>query len=162
VASITLKRTVENPVERVWEVLSDFGGVHRYHPGVETSPITDGTPPSGVGSQRVCNLYDGNYLTEVVTESIEGKRLVVKIIDSSMPMNTAAGAFDLHPAGQGKTEVTLTMDYVLKFGPLGMLMDKLLLERTMKRGLNGLLSGLDQHLQTGEIIGEGWKPAQVA
>ena len=146
----------------MWEVLSDFGSVHRYHPGVESSPINDGTPTSGAGSERVCHLYDGNHLTERVTDSVEGEKLVIEIIDSSMPMKSAAGVFDLRPIGQGKTEVTLTMQYVVKFGPLGAIMDKLLLERTMTRGLNALLAGLDQHVRTGETIGKGWKPARVA
>ncbi len=161
-ANITLKRTIGVPIERVWEVLSDFGSVHRYHPGVETSPIKEGTPTSGVGSERVCNLYDGNHLTERVTDFVEKQKLVIEVIDSSMPMNTAAGVFDLRPMGQGKTEVTLTMKYVVKFGPFGAIMDKLLLERTMTRSLNALLAGLDHHLESGETIGKGWKAAQVA
>jgi hypothetical protein len=161
-ASITLIRTVEAPLERVWALLSDFGGIHRYHPGVETSPITAGTPKSGVGSERVCNLYDGNHLTERVTESIEGKRLVIDVVGSSMPMKTAGGSFDVRAVSDGSTEITMTMDYVLKFGPLGMILDKLVLGRTMRKGLDGLLDGLDQHLRTGETIGKGWKPAMVA
>ncbi|MCO4746122.1 MAG: SRPBCC family protein [Proteobacteria bacterium] len=161
-ASITLNRTVDAPVERVWGVLSDFGGIHRYHPGVETSPITAGTPSSGVGSERVCNLYDGNNLRERVTESVHGKRLVIEVVDSSMPMKSAGGAFDLRATGEGKTELTITMDYALKFGALGMIMDKLVLERSMTKALDAMLAGLNQHMRTGETIGKGWKPARVA
>lgn len=161
-ANITVKRTVEATNDRVWKLLNDFGSIHRYHSGVQTSPITDGTPASGVGSERVCNLYDGNHLTERVVESEAGKRLVIDVVDTSMPMKTASGSFDLRPAGEGKTEVTMTMDYVLKFGPLGMIMDKLMLERSMTRALDALLAGLDQHLQTGELIGKGWKPTVAA
>ncbi len=161
-ATITINRTVDAPLDRVWALLSDFGSIHRYHPGVESSPITDGTPSSGVGSERVCNLYDGNHLTERVTESVQGKRLAIEVVDSSMPMKTAGGTFVLQPAGPNRTEVAMTMEYVLKFGPLGMLMDKLVLERSMTRSLDALLAGLDHHAQTGELIEQGWKPAQTA
>ena len=161
-ATITLVRTLDFPVERVWEVLSDFGSVHRYHPAVETSPISEGTPPSGVGSERVCHLYDGNHLTERVTSSVEQRKLVIEVVDSSMPMNTAAGAFELRPQGAERTEVTLTMEYVVKFGVVGAVMDKLLLERTMKKSLDAMLAGLDHHLRTGETVARGWKPAKVA
>lgn len=161
-ADITLKRTIAVPFDRVWDVLADFGGVHRYHPGVETSPVTDGTPSSGVGSERVCNLYDGNHLTERVSESVDGERLVIEVVDSSMPLSSGVGSFELNPIAANETEVTLNMRYAVKFGPLGALMDKLLLERTMNKGLDALLAGLDQHVRTGETIGKGWKPSQVA
>ena len=158
VATITLKRTVDTPIERVWEVLSDFGEIHRFHPGVKSSPITDGTPSSGVGAERVCHLYDGNHLTERVTESVDQRKLAIDVVDSSMPMKTANGTFEVQTAADGKTEVSLTMAYKLKFGPLGAVMDKLVLEKSMTRSLDALLAGLDQHLTTGETIGEGWVP----
>ncbi|MFT7520821.1 MAG: hypothetical protein ACI9MC_002972 [Kiritimatiellia bacterium] len=47
----------------------------------------------------------------------------------------------------------------VKYGPIGLAMDALMMRRAMKSSFNGLLAGLDHHLTTGETIARGWKPA---
>ena len=68
---VTVSRRVSAPVGKVWAAVSDFGGVHQYAAGVKSSPIIEGKPASGVRSQRACAMYDGNSVSERVTESIE-------------------------------------------------------------------------------------------
>ena len=161
-AVITVSRETARPLSQVWSTLSDFGGVHRFSAGVETSPINPGTPSSGVGSERTCHLYDGNHIQERVTESIEGQKLGIEIFDTSMPLETAQAAFTLSPTPTGGTTITMTTDYVVKFGPLGKLMDALMMKKMMTANLNGLLAGLDHHLVTGETVGKGWRPGARA
>ena len=50
------------------------------------------------------------------------------------------------------------MEYVVKYGPLGVAMDMLMMRSMMNATFENLLAGLDHHLETGEIIGKGWKP----
>ncbi len=158
---VTQSRHVSSPVAKVWEALSDFGGVHRFAAGVKSSPIIKGTPDRGVGSERSCTLYDGNTVLERVTESIENKRISVEIFESSMPIKTADATFTLAPAAGGGTDIIVTMEYVVKYGPIGVAMDVLMMRSAMNATFENLLAGLDHHLQTGESIGNGWKP-QVA
>ena len=160
---ITVSRKLSAPVAKVWEVLSDFGGVHTWSAGVEESPINDGTPTSGVGSERNCQLYDGNHIQERVTQSIELKQLSIEIFETSMPMKRAEAVFALSPAPGGGTDVKVTMDYTVKYGPIGAAMDVLMMRRMMTGTFNNLLASLDHHVTTGEAIGKGWKPlAKVA
>ncbi len=160
--TITLNRTINAPVETVWDALSDFGSVYRYSANVESSPVNEGTPSRGVGSERVCHLYDGNHIEERVTGSVDKEQLSIKIVGGSMPLKSADGVFDLLPTPSGGTQVTMTMTYVAKFGPLGWLMDKLMMKRAMTGSLNGLLAALDHHLITGETIEKGWKAPLAA
>lgn len=155
---ITVSRRVASPVASVWAALDDFGGVHRFAAGVESSPIIDGSPSCGVGAERSCKLYDGNYINERVTESIEYEKLAIEVFDTSMPIKTADATFTIAPAAGGGTHITMTMDYVVKYGPLGMAMDALMMRGMMTKQLDNLLAGLGHNLVSGEAIGKGWKP----
>jgi hypothetical protein len=146
-------------VEHVWAAIEDFGGVHRYSAGVEASPINPGTPAQGVGAERRCALYDGNHIQERVTESIEQRKLSIEIFDTSMPIKSAQASFELKASDDGGCMLSMTMDYVVKFGIVGKAMDALMMERAMTKSLTNLLAALDEHLQTGELIEKGWQAA---
>lgn len=157
--AVVVTRTLSAPPSKVWAVLEDFGGVANWSAGVEASPIIAGTPERGLGAERNCQLYDGNHINERLTELVPEKRLAIEVTDTSMPMKSAAGRFELVATPGGGTQVTMTMDYVVKFGPIGQLMDVLMLKRSMTASLNNLLAALDEHVETGKRIEKGWKPA---
>jgi uncharacterized protein YndB with AHSA1/START domain len=158
---IVVTRELDHSANLVWSVLEDFGGVHRYSAGVEASPINPGTPEHGVGAERRCALYDGNHIQERVTESVEERLLSLEVFDTSMPIQSAAVRFDLEESGGGSV-LTMTMEYVVKYGLIGRAMDAMMMERMMTKSLTSLLAGLDEHLSTGKQIEKGWQPAQAA
>ena len=57
--------------------------------------------------------------------------------------------------GNGKSEVTITMNFVPKFVPLGALMGVLITKLMMREIFFQALQGLDHHARTGELIGKG-------
>ena len=156
---ISVSREIPASVSEVWALLADFGGIHRYNASVETSPINEGTPPSGIGSERTCHLYDGNHLQERVVNSIEEKMLTVDIFESSMPLKSAQGIMTLESLSPNSMRITASMDYDVKYGPVGVILDRLMIKRMLEPGLNGLLAGIDHHIMTGETIGKGWMPS---
>lgn len=158
----TVTRTLPFPTEKVWSVLADFGGVHHYSAAVETSPINEGTPESGVGAERYCTFYDGNFFEERVTEAIENKLLGVEIFATSAPMKSAHATFELVPAAGGGTQLSATMDYVVRFGLIGKMMDAMMMRRMMTKSFDGLLRGLEEYMTTGKDIGKGWRPSAAA
>lgn len=161
-SAFTVSRRLEHPVNKVWALLDDFGGIHRWSAGVKSSPINEGTPERGVGSERHCLLYDGNRLQERVTESVEHKRLALEVFDTSMPLERATGLFELAPTADGGTQLSMTFDYAMKYGLLGKAMDALMVRKSMERSLTNLLAALDAHLTTGNLIPQGWTPAKAA
>jgi uncharacterized protein YndB with AHSA1/START domain len=161
-STITVQRSVASSVDEVWSALADFGGIHRFSAAIDTSPINPGTPTTGVGAERTCNMYDGNHIQERVTESVEKSRLDIEIFDTSMPLKSAHVRFDLKPTSDGGCEVTMTMDYVVKFGIIGQVMDAVMMRSMMTKSLNRLLAGLDEYLRTGKPIEKGWTPAAAA
>lgn len=153
---ISITHTYPQSPSEVFAALNDFAGIHRFHPLLESSPLVDGTPATGVGSERVCNLYDGNTLHERIVEAEQDKTLTVEIVDTSMPMAKGGGRFDLAPTADGGTELTMTMDFEMKMGLLGKALDRLVVARKFRGNLELLLAALGEHLATGATIGRGW------
>ena len=54
----------------------------------------------------------------------------------------------------GGTVVTVTPEYTLKYGPVGWLMDRIMVRQLFNGGMEDLLSGLKYYVETGEIVGE--------
>ena len=157
-SKIIVSRTLSFPREKVWELLADFGGVQNYSEGVETSPINPGTPATGLGAERNCHFYDGNNFQERIVDFIENERMGIEVFQTSMPLKSANAVFDLVDADGGST-LTMTFDYVVKFGIIGRIMDSLMMSRMMKSNLSRLLASIEHRMKTGEVIGKGWVPA---
>ena len=156
---ISVSHNYHQSPSKVFAALDDFAGIQRFHPLLESSPLVEGTPETGVGAERVCHLYDGNTLHERVVGSEPNKWMSVEIVDTSMPLNKADGRFELKATEDGGTELTLTMDFEAKMGLLGKALDKLVMARKFKANLGLLLAALEQHLTTGADIPRDWQPA---
>jgi hypothetical protein len=152
-SQISAEHTVNAPIAEVWAALADFGGVHRFHPAVERSPIINGQR-TGLGAQRTCYFYDGNSLTEEISRFQKGKAIVVDIIEGSMPLTNARRVTSVEAIAPNETKVTVKMDYQPKFGPLGVLMNAFLIRPKFHSMVQQMLAGLAQHVETGAIIGE--------
>jgi len=154
---ISINRTVDASSPEVWEILADFGGVHRFHPLVERSPLLSDNN-SGVGATRRCEFYDGKSITERVIDWTEGRSMRVAIIEGDMPMDEAVAELSVRPIEGGRSEVTMTMEYEPSFGFAGKIMDKLMMRFMFKNMCGKVLDGLDTHARTGSSIGKKGKP----
>jgi uncharacterized protein YndB with AHSA1/START domain len=149
---------VRAPHSRVWEAIADVGQIAQWHPGVERSPVVS-NQRSGLGATRRVELYDGSSAVEEVTGLDEGRSLTVVMSEHSMPLSRGAATFVVEDAGDGTTRVTMSLDYEMKYGAFGWLMNNLMLRPIVGKLLSSMIAGLDHHLVTGEAIERGWKPS---
>lgn len=71
----------------VWAVLSDFGGIYRWDPGVRHSYCTSNIEQGTLATRR-CELLNGeDYLDERIIEWIEGESFKVEIYDTNLPLH---------------------------------------------------------------------------
>ena len=138
--------------EKVWKVLADFGGVYKYSPGVSSSHSTS-SDKGGVGASRHCDLSPTGSIEERIIEWNEGQSYSLEIYDGKgvPPFKKSVATLAIAPNGHG-TVVTATLDYSLKYGPLGALMEALVVKRFLQRGFQALLAGLKHHVETGEEV----------
>ena len=151
--STTIK--VNAPKEKVWEVLADLGSIYKWNPGVSHSYSTS-SETGGEGAMRHCDLQNAKggsigYLKERAFDWRDGDGFTIDIYESNLPLKRNHVKFDLKSNGDD-TIVTITPDYELKFGPLGVLADLLIGRRMLKKGMADMAAGLKHHIETGELV----------
>ncbi len=146
--------SIDAPLERVWDVIADFGSVYRYSPAVTHSYVTSGQR-AGVGTTRHCDLvFPGATIEERIIDWHADERYTLEIFDGDRqpPFRTAHAGFEVHRDGPERSVVTAELAYELKFGPAGALMDRLIVEPKFGPAFGSLLAGLKHHIETGEEV----------
>ena len=147
---VTVDQQINASPAKVWEVLANFPDVYRWNPAVEHSnALSEQT--TGVDAGRRCDLFDGGFLEERIVEFDPDRRMVVEIFNTSLPLASNFVTFSVDPQGTG-SRVTLSSNYRLKYGPIGMLMDVLMARRQARAGFADVLRGLKHHVETGEAV----------
>ena len=137
---------------RVWRVLADFAGIHRWHPNVETADQLSKNDRGDDASRR-CNFHDGTSVVERVTHWNEGESYSVELSEAdAMPLAKAHATMSVVPDASGAL-VTIEMNYTVKYGPVGWLLGVTIMPFMMKRVFKKALLGLEYHLLTGAEIG---------
>ena len=137
--------TIEAPVVRVWEALADIGSISRWNPGVSDSRLLTDTD-TGVGSARHCDLGGRNYLRESVFEFVPHERLTMRVDETNLPFATIDIRFRLVDR-DGRTDLTVSPIYRMKYGVLGFIADRLLVRRMYTKGMQALAGGLKRHVE---------------
>lgn len=135
------------PPERVWAVLADLEAVARYNPGVRRAAI-EGELRTGVGAMRSCELVPRGRVVERVTHWEAGRALGLEIAESDWPIRFMRWVTRIEPSGGG-TRITQSLEYAVKFGPLGWLLDRLVMKRKLTAALDGVFAALIQHAEAG-------------
>jgi len=131
--------------ERIWEVLSDLQAVERYNPTVRSATLK-GTLRRGVGAERVCDLRPKGRVVERVTHWEDGRAVGLEISESDWPIHYMRWVTRVEPSETGSV-VTQKLDYAVKFGPLGWLLDRLVMKRKLSTTLDGVFAGLVAHAE---------------
>lgn len=131
--------------EAVWAVLGDLGSFADWSPVVR-SVTHDGR--DGVGATRTCRVSPMGRLDEEVVEWDPGHRVALRTT-GGMPMEATA-TWTINPDGDG-AQATVVLDYELKGGAVGRLLDRAMvrnqLDRNFRRNLEGLRDRVNQSVR---------------
>lgn len=143
---------VNLPRAEVWQRLRDLTIPHKYVPGLRDCLMTT-EQREGVGASRRVYTSSGMEMDETVEEWQEGKGFVIKLHDGEQPPPPIFAAARFHyileDAGEGKTLFRPTMTYTIKWGGLGALLDKLLLNVIIRSNMKKVGLGLKQYYESG-------------
>ncbi|MGI9658143.1 MAG: SRPBCC family protein [Gaiellaceae bacterium] len=154
---------IDAPKEAVWEALADFSGVWKYNPSVESSHSLT-TRDRGVGAERRCELtFGGAAVEERIVDWNPAGHYTVEIFggDRMPPIRRTKARLGVRADGDGSI-VTGAMTYETKLGPIGALMNRLVIRKKFGGAFSGMFAGLKHHVETGETVGEDTKLAYDA
>ncbi|MFC1975698.1 SRPBCC family protein [Chloroflexota bacterium] len=154
--TLTREVRIKAPKEKVWEMLADFGNIHLFSPGVPQSYLTS-DQQRGVGTTRHCDLAGGPIQNASVEERIiawnEGESMQIEIYEGTgtPPFKKAVATISVRE-DNGGTLVTGTLAYSLRLGPVGYLMDKLMVASQFGKAWTGVLAGLKHYAETDQPV----------
>lgn len=153
--SISRRVAINATKAEVWAVLADFGNIYKTSRSIHSSRLTS-VQSSGVGTTRECDMTMMNAkLFERVTAWEDEKRIEIDIYDwENMPGIKSMGAtFAIEEIGD-KTQLTATITYNMKWGPIGQSMDSMMMRSQNTKGWEQFLAGIKHHVETGRVVGK--------
>ena len=143
---------IDASVDKVWNILADFGGTYKWNPGVTQSYSTSANN-SGLGATRHCDLKPAGSVEERIIEWNEGVDYTLEVYEGkgTPPFKKSLATFSVKPDGTG-TMVSATVEYSLKYGPIGVLMNLIMVGPFVKKAFQALLAGLKHHAETGQEV----------
>ena len=149
-SSLTRGVVIDAAKDKVWEVLADFGAVSKWAPTITDSAIV-GDANEGVGAARTCEHEKMGTLEETIVSWTEGEALSYDVTAGlPFPMKALNNHWSIRERG-ASTEVTLHQEFSTKLGPLGSLMESMMVKRMMRKEMGLALAGLKHHIETGSI-----------
>jgi len=133
------------PPESVWAVLADLEGVQHYNPTVRTAAVR-GNRRTGVGAERVCELLPKGRVVERVTHWEDGHAVGLEVAESDWPIRFMRWVTRVQPKGGG-SRISQTLEYAVKFGPAGWLLDALVMKRKLSATLDDVFARLARHAE---------------
>ena len=148
--TVSVEKLISVPAEDAWAALDEFGRVSEYNPHVATSKIING-PETGVGATRECVFEDGGRIEEEIVEYSPGSNYTVEFIDvGSMPLKQNRVQIRVEERGDTAAAVTMAATFEPKYGFLGTIMAKVMMESRFRKTFEEVLDGLEAHVLANE------------
>jgi hypothetical protein len=133
------------PPESIWAVLSDLEAVQHYNPTVRAAAVR-GTRRTGLGAERVCELSPKGRVVERVTHWEDGRAVGLEVAESDWPIRFMRWVTRIEPR-DGGSRISQTLEYAVKFGPVGWLLDVLVMKRKLSATLDDVFARLARHAE---------------
>ena len=141
---------VNAPIAPTWAAVSRMGAVQDWHPNVARALVLTAND-TGIGASRRVEFRDGNSLVETVVKESELDFTTAEMTGSPL-LEHALVTIRTKERSTDTTEVTFSIDYGLKYGPIGRMMDAVMMRRLLRKAFGMALDGLSYHLETGKLV----------
>ncbi len=137
---------INAPTEKVWNILTNLELLEQYDPTVKKSTLIS-TEKTGLGAKRKVLMLDGkNWFDEKITDFKINKALTFQLTDCSFPIKGLKHSYTFEVVG-GQTKVQQVMEYTVKFGLLGKLLDSLMIRKQSDSGIKKFFDGLKRYAE---------------
>ena len=141
--------TINAPIGKIWTALSDMEGLEKLDPNVKKSVSLSSTK-NGLGARRKVDMQDGkNWFEEKVTAYKPNETLTFELTACSFPVLKLKYSYILKQMGD-QIKVMQVMDYQIKFGLLGKVLDSLMIRKQYNAGIKKFFAGLKTYAEKAE------------
>lgn len=138
--------TINAPIEKIWSILTDLELLEKTDPTVKKASLISDNK-TGLNAKRKVLIKDGkNWFDEKITVFKPNEELVYQLTDCSFPIKSLKHTYNFQVNGN-YTKVLQVMEYTVKFGILGLLMDKMIIGKQFNSGINKFLTGLKDYAE---------------
>ncbi|MFM7024209.1 MAG: SRPBCC family protein [Flavobacteriales bacterium] len=135
--------TINASAETIWNILADPLILDQYDPTVKKSTLISAAK-TGSGAKRKVDMLDGkNWFEEKITDFEPNKLLTYQLTACSFPIHGLKHTYTFEIKGN-QTIVKQVMEYTVKFGWLGRIMDALMIRKQSDSGIKKFFAGLKQ------------------
>ena len=138
--------TINAPIDKIWNVLTDLELLDKTDPTVKKATLISENK-TGIEAKRKVLMQDGkNWFDKKITVFKPNEELVYQLTDCSFLINGLKHTYSFQKIGN-QTKVQQVMEYTVKFGLLGLLMDKMMIGKQFNSGINKFLNGLKTYAE---------------
>ncbi|MBK6701673.1 MAG: SRPBCC family protein [Saprospiraceae bacterium] len=138
--------TIDAPIDRIWSILTDLELLDKTDPTVKKATLISEIK-TGLHAKRKVLMQDGkNWFDEMITVFNPNEKLVYQLTDCSFPIKGLKHTYSFEIIGN-QTKVQQVMEYTVKFGFIGVLLDKIMIGKQFNSGINLFLNGLKTYAE---------------
>ena len=138
--------TIDAPIDRIWSILTDLELLYKTDPTVKKATLISEIK-TGLHAKRKVLMQDGkNWFDEMITVFNPNEKLVYQLTDCSFPIKGLKHTYSFEIIGN-QTKVQQVMEYTVKFGLIGVLLDKIMIGKQFNSGINLFLNGLKTYAE---------------
>jgi len=138
--------TINAPVEKIWGVLANLELLEKYDPTVKGSTLIS-SEKTGLGAKRKVLMQDGkNWFDEKITIFEPNQSLNIQLTECSFPIKGLNHSYSFEKFGS-QTKVKQVMEYTVKFGLLGKLLDGIIMRKQSDSGIKKFFAGLKSYVE---------------
>ena len=137
---------VNASIDKVWTMLTNLELLDKYDPTVKKSTLVS-SEKTGIGAKRKVLMLDGkNWFEENVTVFKFNEALTYQLTDCSFPIQGLKHSYSFEKLGN-QTKVKQVMEYTVKFGLLGKLLDAMMIRKQTESGIKKFFGGLKAYAE---------------
>lgn len=138
--------SINASMEKIWDALSNIDMIAKYDPTVKKATLLSSNR-NGIDAKRKVDMLDGkNWFEEKVTECLPNKALTFELTACSFPVHNLKHSYSFEKSGN-EIKVKQVMQYEMKFGILGKLMDVLVVRKQSDAGIKKFFGGLKSYTE---------------
>jgi ribosome-associated toxin RatA of RatAB toxin-antitoxin module len=138
--------TINAPIGKIWAALANIEELEKYDPAVKKSTALSALK-SGPGATRKVDMRDDkNWFQEKVTIYRPNEAIEFELTACSFPVHQLKHTYSFHPTGN-QIIVKQVMQYRIKYGLLGKIMDSFMIRKKSDNGIKLFLAGLKSYVE---------------